>query len=362
MTSINLHPSVDRDTRPHIDHNHCNSSHLRHDSWYRTHRSWNLPQTAPRASSACRTRYHSTSLNQLHSRYLTWTPQILLSILSLYPTQELITYASVCHQFHSLVLRLLHQRLQIATTLDDHTLFLECGPPAAKWTMSKVFCKTIGTDHLEELSNDIKETGGSIGQIGRLGQIYTRFRPVNKEPDFRQVPRPHPAGDIPGSNTYMTPEDLAKAWQGDGNDTVSRTIHIDASFLFSQLETLVYLGKLGSRGLLVKCVETCEGVIRVRREWLARRCESKRWTDGEPIAIHHDEPSSPTSKGKARSDSVASVIDPRNDPNILWVNNTRGEDVGIKFRVKEQKWRRENPVLFADEIEVPVSYRVELEG
>lgn len=219
----------------------------------------------------------------------------------------------------------------------------------------------LGTDYIEELSNEIQETGGSVGQIGRMGELYSRFRPVNKEPDFRSVPRPHPAGDIPGSNTYMTPEDVAAAWKGDGNDTVTRTVSVDASFLFSQLETLVYLGRLGSRGLLIKYVEVCEGTIRVWRDWLARQCESKRWTDGEPIAIHHEEPTSPNSKGKGRSDSVSSTIDPKKDSNILWVN-TRGDDVGIKFRVKEQKWRRENPVLFASEIEVPVSYPVELEG
>ncbi|KAF2171656.1 hypothetical protein M409DRAFT_63287 [Zasmidium cellare ATCC 36951] len=285
--------------------------------------------------------------------------EILLTILSTFPTKELLGFAPVCHQFHSLILRLIHHRLQIATTIDEHTLYLECGPPAAKLTTSKVFCKTLGTDCFEELSNDIQKTGGSVGQIGRMGQLFTRFRPVNKEPDFRSVPRPHPAGDIPGSNTYMTPEALAAAWKGDGNDTVSRTVSVDASFLFSQLETLAYLGKLGPRGLLVKYVEVCDGTIRVWRDWLARQCELKRWTDGEPIVIHQ-EPESPISKGKARADSVTSSIEPRKDPNILWVN-TRGEDVGIKFRVKEQKWRRENPVLFASEIEVPVSYKVDLE-
>ena len=259
-------------------------------------------------------------------------------------------------------MRIVRHRLQIAAELDGHTLYLECGPPSAKWTTSKVFCTELGTSGLEELASDIQEHGGRVGHIGRMSELYTRFRPVNKMPDFRTVPRPHPAGDIPGSATYMTPEARAAAWKGDGNDAVTRTVAIDANFLFSQLETVAYLGKREStRGLLFSIQEVCDGTIRVCRDWLSKNCESKRWSNGEPIAVHHDDQDT-EAPGKGRSASIASVYgDPKKDPRILWIN-TGGESVGIKFRVKEQKWRRDNPVLFASEAEVPISYHVELEG
>ncbi|EME44067.1 hypothetical protein DOTSEDRAFT_131105 [Dothistroma septosporum NZE10] len=287
--------------------------------------------------------------------------EILLNILNLFSTRDLLDISSSCHQIHSLVVRIVRHRLQIAAELDGHTLYLECGPPSAKWTTSKVFCTELGTGGLEELVSDIQEHGGQVGHIGLMSELYTRFRPVNKSPDFRTVPRPHLAGDVPGSATFMTPEARAAAWKGDGSDAVTRTIAIDANFLFSQLETVSYLGKReATRGLLFSIQEVCDGTIRVWRDWLSKNCESKRWSNGEPIAVHHDGQDLEAT-GKGRSASVASVYgDPRKDPRILWINSGV-ECVGIKFRVKEQKWQRDNPVLFASESEVPISYHVELE-
>lgn len=195
-----------------------------------------------------------------------------------------------------------------------------------------------------------------------MGELYSRFRPVNREPDFRSVPRPHPAGDIPGSRTYMSAEDAVAAWKSYAAEAVTRPVHIDASFLFSQLETVAYLGRREStRGLLFSIQEVCEGTIRVWREWLSKQCEAKRFTDGELIAVHHDDHSDSNMKETGRSRNAGSVINVKKDPGILWLN-TRNEDVGIKFRVREQMWRRDQPVLFTNDIEAPVSYKVGLEG
>lgn len=94
---------------------------------------------------------------------------------------------------------------------------------------------------------------------------------------------------------------------------------------------------------------------------MAEQCESKRWTDGEPIAIHHDPPSSPTFKGKGRADSVTTYLPPSKDPSVLWVDS-RDENVGIKFRVKERIWRKNAAISYSSDIETAVSYVVELEG
>lgn len=114
--------------------------------------------------------------------------------------------------------------------------------------------------------------------------------------------------------------------------------------------------------MLLSVQEVSEGTIRVWRKWLADQCESKKWTDGENIVVHHDMSSSPSfSKNNAIADGVAEHHDPRKDPSILWIN-TRDDNVGIKFRVKERKWRRANPILFTSDIEVAASYEVEFEG
>ncbi|RMZ10226.1 hypothetical protein D0860_03912 [Hortaea werneckii] len=54
--------------------------------------------------------------------------------------------------------------------------------------------------------------------------------------------------------------------------------------------------------------------------------------------------------------------DPRRDKSILWIN-TRDDNIGIKFKVKEKKWRRTTamPILFESDVEVAVSYEVEFE-
>jgi len=287
--------------------------------------------------------------------------EILSSIFNLFSTRDLVLFAPTCHHIHDIVLQALQQRLQTAAGLDGHLLYLECGPPAAKSTTSKVFCTPLGTPGLQELVREVQDAGGTIGHLGRMSELYSRFRPVNKEPDFRSVPRPHPAGDIPGSNTYLSMEERSAAWKPYTEEPVTRSIHVDADTLFSQLETFAYLGRREStRGLLCSIQDVCEGIIRVWREWLARQCEIKHWTDGEPVTILRDDDNLATGKGKQRAHCMSEMLAPRQDKSVLWLN-TKGEHVGIKFRVKEKKWRRETPVLVEREADLPVSYIVELE-
>ncbi|EMC93465.1 hypothetical protein BAUCODRAFT_150789 [Baudoinia panamericana UAMH 10762] len=282
--------------------------------------------------------------------------EILLSIFNLFPTKSLLPFMPTCQPFHSLILRVLHHRLQVAASLAGHTLYLECYHPSAQLTAAEFFCTSLGTDGLQDLGADIANGSTSIGDVRRAGSLYSRFRPQRKEPDTLGPPK-HPAGDIPGSRTYRDPSAALSP-----EDAVSETVTVDAHELFSQLTTFAYLGKRhSSRGLLFSMQEVCEGTIRVWREWLSRQCESKKWSDGENVVIHHDPPSDAIAgKGKQRSDSVTGYPDPTKDPRILWVN-TRDDNVGIRFRVKERKWRRAAPVLFTSDVEVPVSYEIDFE-
>ena len=236
-----------------------------------------------------------------------------------------------------------------------------------------MLCESLGTEGLDgghEVERSEQEGDvGDLGELGRLNGLYTRFRPRRKEPDFTVSYR-HPAGDVPGSRTWQDPNnDTTADTPLERDEAVTETVTVDAHDLFSQLTAQVYLGKRSPfSGLLFSIQEVSEGTIRVWRHWLARQCERRGWTDGESVVVHH-EPPEPQQEGtgKARADSVLGPgvggrEDPRKDPMVLWIN-TSGESVGVRFRVRERKQRRDRaPVLFASEEEVAVSYAVEFEG
>ena len=280
--------------------------------------------------------------------------QILLRIFDLFDSKSVALLTTVCGHFHCLALRVLHNRLQIASTLAGHECYLECHPPASRLTASKMYCKTLGTDGLEELRQTIDRGEEHSGHLKQAFTLYSRFRPQHHEPEAGRIVWSVP-GDIPGSRTHPS-SNIAAPIPGP-DEAVCQTVSVDASDLFSQLQTLAFLGKR-HYGILTSFHEVSQGYIRVWREWLAKACETKRWSDGEQIAVYHE-----AGGGNKRSDSVTGRHDPRKGPNVLWLN-TRDQNVGIRFRVKEQTWRRTAPapLLYTSDTEVPVSYRVEFEG
>lgn len=220
-------------------------------------------------------------------------------------------------------------------------------------------CAARGTDGLDELLLGLHDEHDYVGHVKSTFGLYSRFQPQSRPPPFVRSWK-HPAGDIPGSRTYRPPNEPAPP--KDPDDIVSETVTVDAHDLFSQLQAFAYLGKREpTRGLLQSIQGVSEGTIRIWREWLSKQCESKRWSDGETIAIHHDAPASPIDKGKGRADSGIAPFDPTQDSSILWLN-TRDNNLGIRLKVRERKWRRNAPVLFKSDIEVPVSYVVEFDG
>jgi hypothetical protein len=224
-------------------------------------------------------------------------------------------------------------------------------------TAPPLYCTPLGTEGLDSLLSDIQDEKQYLGQVKKFGTLFTRFRPESNEPEFK-VKQRHPAGDVPGSRTYqdttIRPADLDK------DNVVRDIVNVDAHELFSQLTTVAYLGRREStRGLLCSLQEVAEGTIRVWRDWLSRHCESRSFTDNSMVVIHHG---SESSDQEARSDSVTGTGDPKKNSQVLWIN-TRGEDVGIKFKVKRQKQRATNlPLMYTSDIELAVSYVIEFEG
>ncbi|KAI7306401.1 hypothetical protein KC315_g14266 [Hortaea werneckii] len=226
-----------------------------------------------------------------------------------------------------------------------------------------MFCLSTGTPGLRDIpqTNESDEREQYVGKIKKMGEMYSRFRPQRKEPDLFARPRRHPAVDIPGSRTWAVSNQVPQAQDG---DRVTETVTVDAHDLFSQLSTSVYLGRREPRrGLLDSIQNVSEGTIRVWRNWLSEQCETKTFSDGTPVTVHHDSSSKRDRKELMVPGSLSDTLeDPRKDGSILWVN-TRDDNVGIKFKVKEKKWRRTTamPILFESDVEVAVSYEVEFE-
>jgi hypothetical protein len=253
---------------------------------------------------------------------------------------------------------LIHHRLQIAAGLDGNILFLECHHPSARLTAPPLYCTPLGTEGLDSLLSDIQDEKQYLGQVKKFGALFTRFRPESNEPEFK-VKQRHPAGDVPGSRTYQ--DTTIRPTEPEKDNVVRDTVNVDAHELFSQLTTVAYLGRREStRGLLCSLQEVAEGTIRVWRDWLSRHCESRSFTDNSTVVIRHVSES--PDQEKARSDSVTGTCDPTKNSQVLWIN-TRGEDVGIKFKVKRQKQRATNlPLMYSSDIELAVSYVIEFEG
>ena len=265
-----------------------------------------------------------------------------------------------CRNFHCLALRLIHNRLQIAAGLAGHTLFLDCHHPAVRTPGGKLACLSLETEGLVDLLAAIHDEDNYLGQVKKVFDLYTPLKPQRRPPEETSQVRWKVPGDIPGSRTHQSSNPQAAAF--DPNEAVCFTITVDSQEVFSQLSCLAYLGRREfTQGVMFSIQQVGEGHIRIWRHWLSEHCETKTWTDGEPIAIYHDTPTSPQAKGKGRSDSVMNAIPPGKDPSVLWIDS-RDENVGIKFRVRERVWRRTAPVSYSSDVEAPVTYKVELEG
>jgi len=256
--------------------------------------------------------------------------ELLYDILQSFTTKNVLTFAPVSRRFYSTCVRILQNRLTAASTLLDHILMLELYPPSARLTAGKLFCTSLGTSGLDEESINSLPDSAKVGHLGKA--VYSRFRPQHQE--TRRPSLKHPAGDIPGSRTHPSSADPSIHVHNTESNLVSQQVSLDADELFTQLIATLMIVKPGPRpDTILTAVEVCEGTIRVWRDWLATR-------------------------NKAATNPTSSA--PANDPSILWVN-TANNAVGVKFKVKEKKWKRDNPILIASKEEVAVSYTVDLE-
>ncbi|KAE8550018.1 hypothetical protein EYB25_008546 [Talaromyces marneffei] len=264
---------------------------------------------------------------------MTFTPlytlpnEILVQILNPLATRALLPLASVSHRFHDVVLRILHYRLLLISSLKDYTLLLECFHPVSKLTDPHFFCTYIGTPGL----NDKYEGKGSLYEgcksaeyLGRLSNVYSCFRP---EIDTTAIQNDDTIDDDHDNN------------EPEGQPLVKKEVNLDGLEDFSQLCSIVNLVKImpNSR-ILISAVTVEDGIIRVWRDWLKRKAK------------------------KDQHDATTNMQRTDDEDDVLWVNNEK--TVGLKLRVKEKKCNRPMlPVLMHrdEEEEEPVSYEVEIE-
>ncbi|KAI4163319.1 MAG: hypothetical protein LQ342_003054 [Letrouitia transgressa] len=197
----------------------------------------------------------------------------------------------------------------------------ECYHPSAQNTEPCISCNYLGTPGLDddekgETTISFNSRLEKIKENRRLGDLYSRFKPR----------RAHPAGDVPGSRTSHNDQGSRNSKDAERVNLVTQSLSLDAHELFSQLSVTAALVRLGPRwGIFLSLTDIVEKkTLRVWRDWLARRSEA------------YEISGRPSTAGKL------GIIDDGSD-SILWASPSK--TLGLKVRVKEQKWRRDHPIL-----------------
>lgn len=225
--------------------------------------------------------------------------EIFVQILSEFSTRALLHLATVCRRFHALVLRIIHYRLLVDTSLREYQLLLECFHPSSKLTEPHVFCKHIGTDGLSDQDNELEIDPAQ--QLGRLTGLYSRFRPEARDEDK--------TSRVPSSDTGVT-----------------REVNLEGFEDFSQLCVVVNLVQvMPGTSLLLSALNIEDGVIRLWREWLRKQCD---WWKA-------------TAEQAKEEGSMAQI--PQDWDDLLWVDQHK--TVGLKMRVRAKAWNPAFPIL-----------------
>ncbi|MCJ1321396.1 hypothetical protein MMC15_006740 [Xylographa vitiligo] len=279
--------------------------------------------------------------------------ELLITILAPFPSEMLLPLATISHRLHSIIVRIIHTRLLLAASLKDTTLILESYHPSSRNTEPYFFCDYLGTPGLSSVKEGTGMAYGDnshVGDLGKLGELYSRFRPIKPEVEYRLF-HSHDPGDIPrhrGTSTLLSNQrDVSSS----GSETlVSHLLNLDSHELFSQLCVVTNLVQLGPRrGIFYAFVNVADGVIRVWREWLAQRGEVDGEKAGEAPHRFTGELDSPEEQRKVSA--IVEEVDA--GARTLWVDNHK--NVGIRVRIKQRIWRDVPVILHSDE-DPAVSY------
>jgi hypothetical protein len=279
--------------------------------------------------------------------------EILVSILSSFPTQALLPLVLVDHKFHSTILRILHFRLLLAAALPEYKIILEAYHPSRRNTEPYLFCAYLGTDGLsskhEGEGSLYEDCDGIAGRLGKLGQLYSRFRPEN--PGVQGLmPLRRIAGATPVQASGSNTQPIYKNDGDGGTKKITHALNIDSNELFTQFCAYASLVRLGPRrGIFlstVHIVESGEGVMRVWREWLQDRAAETKNLE--------DEGSEDTLQ-RTPTDIKPLIADYKS---IIWTNYKR--NTGLRVVVRDTQRRSTSTQDDADDL--PLTFSVEIKG
>lgn len=266
-----------------------------------------------------------------------------MHILTPFSTQSLLPVTLICSKVHNIVLRILHYRLLLAAAAPEYKIILEAYHPSRRYTRPYLFCEYLGTDGLsskhEGEGSLYEDCEGIAGRLGKLGALYSRFRPEHPDVEgtipMRRIAGAapvltQPPGDTGGTgwsqSTGPTTPIYRNAGDG-GTKKVIHTINLDDGELFGQFCAYASLVRLGPRrGVFlstVNIVEHGQGTIRVWRQWLIDRCAE----------LYEAELSGTSSK---KLDQTLTTRFPTflSDPTILWTDYKR--NVGLRVQVRHR--------------------------
>lgn len=265
-------------------------------------------------------------------------------------TPELLPLTSISRRLSTIILRILHNRLVAAAELNSHSLLLECYHPSAKLFEPPYFCAYQGTDGLSLYDAGVEDEGTIGPRLEKMHGMYSRFRPYQRE--LEDGGRRVRLGDIPGSRTF--PGTVQDKYKG---ESVKQLLSLESHELFTQLVAQTNLVKIGPRhGLFTSFVEVEEGVVRVWKDWLEKMAAKSGSLNTDALREVVEE----VDKGKEVVVEVRDEETNVEDTRILWVSPLK--NIGIRFNVKERKFKRDTPILLRADEGLPVTYEIEYDG
>lgn len=280
--------------------------------------------------------------------------EILVSILTTFRTETLLPLVLVSHRFHSIILRILHFRLLLAAALPEYKIILEAYHPSRRNTEPYLFCSYLGTDGLsskhEGEGSLYEHCTGVAGRLGKLGQLYSRFRPESPGVEG-SMPLRRIAGATPVQASGSTGTQPIYKNDGDGGTKkVTHTINIDSDELFTQFCAYASLVRLGPRrGVFlstVHIVQSGEGVMRLWRDWLvARAAETKKVDQDKEWELE-----------RTPTDTAPSIAE---EISIIWTNYKRNTGLRVAVRDVQRTFPSRLDGSFED---LPLNFVVEIKG
>ena len=280
----------------------------------------------------------------------------MIQILQFLPTRCLLQLTKVCHCFLELASRVIYSRLVAAPLFEHGKVILECYHPSAQFSEPYLFCDCLGKPTLSRErgvygSLHLNSTQNSCYE--KLSRLYSRFKPARTDDNAQPIQISQPADvNVDEEAINIMQEEVSETYPVPSereDDLIWRVVNMEAHELFSQLCISAAIVELGPRrDVFLNCIDILKkSTVRIWRHWLLEASNSQKGNE-KPHVI-----------GKSNSEYAVASDRDDNFECIIWAD--RGQNVGIKVRVRERGWKNPPTLVHKDEDQA-VSYVLELEG